>query len=95
MEELLDEIRHLRNKVAHCKFFRRNEYEKCSKILIILNKNIEKSIKTTMSLNFMDLNMKYLLESSERCMKVLTDTFSTITKSVFKIFNEKIGRAHV
>ena len=41
-----------------------------------------------MSLNFMDLNMKYLLESSERCMKVLTDTFSTITKSVFKIFNE-------
>ena len=88
LEELLDEIRHLRNKVAHCKFFRRNEYEKCSKILIILNKNIEKSIKTTMSLNFMDLNMKYLLESSERCMKVLTDTFSTITKSVFKIFNE-------
>lgn len=84
LEELLNEIRRFRNKVAHCKFFRKNDYEKCSKILKILNKNIKKAIKTTMSLNFMELNIEYLLESSKKTMKLLSEMVSTITQNALE-----------
>ena len=38
IEESIDDLRKLRNRVAHCKFFRKEHYEECLELLKILNK---------------------------------------------------------
>ena len=53
IEESINELRKLRNKVAHCKFFRKEQYEECLELLKILNKQINKALKVVMNIDFL------------------------------------------
>lgn len=81
--ETIDELRDLRNKVAHCKFFRQQHYERCLKILEIVNKEMDKALKEVMKIDFQKLNAEYTNNQFRA-------TIENITKSL-REFGEILG----
>ena len=71
IEKNIDELRELRNKVAHCKFFRKNHYEKCIKLLEELNKQIDKALKVVMKIDFQKLNYEYANDEFRKSIELL------------------------
>lgn len=82
LNESINDIRVLRNKVAHCKFFRKNDYEYCDKKLMEMNKYLNKAIKASLSIDFQSLNNEYILESMKGVLLILSETVSSITKDI-------------
>lgn len=82
LSESINDIRVLRNKVAHCKFFRKNDYEYCDKKLTEMNKYLNKAIKASLSIDFQSLNNKYILESMKNTLLIFSETVSNITKDI-------------
>ena len=56
IEESIDNLRKLRNRVAHCIFFRKEHYEECLKLLDGLNKQLNKALKIVMNIDFNNLH---------------------------------------
>lgn len=55
---VIDSIRQYRNNVAHCKFFYKNDYYECKKLINRLNKAIIKAIELTEKNDFTKKNME-------------------------------------
>lgn len=82
IEESIDDLRKLRNRVAHCKFFRKEHYEECLELLKILNKHINKALKIVMNIDFQKLNAQYASDELHKALGTLQESLSAMSKSI-------------
>ena len=90
IEESIDDLRKLRNRVAHCKFFRKEHYEECLKLLNELNKQINKALKIVMNIDFQELNAKYLSEDFHKALEIFQESLAAIGKSITNMMSEYV-----
>lgn len=88
IEESIDQLRKLRNKVAHCKFFRKEHYEECLELLKILNKQINKALKVVMNIDFQELNAQYASDELHKALETLQESLTSISKSITNMMSE-------
>lgn len=88
IEESINELRKLRNKVAHCKFFRKEHYEECLGLLKILNKQINKALKVVMNIDFQELNAQYASDELHKALETLQESLTAISKSITNMMPE-------
>lgn len=62
----LDVVREQRNNVAHCKFFKKNDYEMCNKVILKLNHEIISAIELTETKDFSEKNLQSVMASVKR-----------------------------
>lgn len=63
VQDVIEYIRKQRNNIAHCKFFKKKEYDRCSKAINNLNKAIISAIALTEEKDFHDKNSESLRKS--------------------------------
>lgn len=90
IEESIDDLRKLRNRVAHCKFFRKEHYEECLKLLNELNKQINKALKIIMNIDFQELNAKYFSEDFHKALEIFQESLAAIGKSITSMMSEYV-----
>lgn len=88
IEESIDQLRKLRNKVAHCKFFRKENYEECLELLKVLNKQINKALKIVMNIDFQKLNAQYASDELHKALGTLQESLSAMSKSISSMMLE-------
>ena len=88
IEESIDDLRKLRNRVAHCKFFRKEHYEECLELLNILNKHINKALKIVMNIDFQKLNAQYASDELHKALGTLQESLSAMSKSISNMMLE-------
>lgn len=88
IEESIDKLRKLRNKVAHCKFFRKENYEECLELLKILNKEINKALKIVMNIDFQKLNAQYAGDELHKALGTLQESLLIISKDISNMMME-------
>lgn len=88
IEESIDDLRKLRNRVAHCKFFRKEHYEECLELLKILNKHINKALKIVMNIDFQKLNAQYASDELHKALGILQESLSVMSKSISNMMLE-------
>lgn len=86
IKELIEQIRLYRNKVAHFKFFYKNEYDDCNKLTSRLNSAIVKAIKITEDEDFAEKNVEALSES----LKDVFAVFANFTKFLAEMTQKAI-----
>lgn len=86
MQEIMDELRNLRNSIAHCKFFKKEHYERCLDILKISNRVIDKALKEVTKIDFQELNEQY---SSEELQKAI-EKLSTYANKMLEQINNSL-----
>ncbi len=109
-EETINELRKLRNRVAHCKFFRQKHYERCLDILKIVNKEMDKALKEVMKINFQKLNVEYTnnqlratIENVSKSLREIGETLSNYSKlvistaglSIINIIKDSLGNLKI
>lgn len=82
IEESIDNLRKLRNRVAHCKFFRKEHYEECLKLINDLNKQLNKALKIVMNIDFQQLNVQYAGDEIHKGLEILQQSLSEICKNL-------------
>lgn len=92
IEQSIEQLRKLRNRVAHCKFFRKQHYQECVNLLKILNKQITKALKIVMNINFQELNAQYASDELHKALRPLQETLSSIRKSITSEMTEYINQ---
>ena len=85
VEQVLEEIRKHRNAIAHCKFFRREEFETCSKAIQTMNLSVITAIKITEEKDFPDKNSEALRGALSELFVGLKSFAEGVTKSMFSI----------
>lgn len=75
-------VRINRNRVAHCKFFYFEDYQKCNKILNRLIKEVNKAIAVTEQKDFYNKNMEYLRESIRGITEGIGELIKNVTESI-------------
>ena len=88
IEESINQLRKLRNKVAHCKFFRKEHYEECLGLLKILNKQINKALKVVMNIDFQELNAQYASDELHKVLETLQESLTAMSKSITNMMSE-------
>lgn len=88
IEESIDDLRKLRNRVAHCKFFRKEHYEECLELLKILNKHINKALKIVMNIDFQKLNAQYASDELHKALGTLQESLLAMSKSISNMMLE-------
>lgn len=88
IEESIDKLRKLRNRVAHCKFFRKEHYNECLELLKILNRQINKALKIVMNINFQELNAQYASNELHQALGILQESLAAISKSITSAMTE-------
>ena len=88
IEESIDDLRKLRNRVAHCKFFRKEHYEECLELLKILNKHINKALKIVMNIDFQKINAQYASDELHKALGTLQESLSAMSKSISNMMLE-------
>lgn len=88
IEESIDDLRKLRNRVAHCKFFRKEHYEECLELLKVLNKHINKALKIVMNIDFQKLNAQYASDELHKALGTLQESLSAMSKSISNMMLE-------
>lgn len=98
VENIIEEIRGSRNKIAHCKFFYKSEYESCSKAIHELNKAIICAVKITEDKDFSTKNSEYIanamagaFERIEALTQKLVDAINPTIQVIGKI-SETVSR---
>lgn len=90
IEESIDNLRKLRNRVAHCKFFRKEHYEECLKLLNDLNKQLNKALIIVMNIDFQELNARYLSEDFHKSLGILQESLAAFGKNITNMMNEYV-----
>lgn len=91
-EKLLNELRILRNKVAHCKIYRKEDYTRCNEIIDGIENQIIEANKMVYVIDFSKRNKIYmeplynsmvqgLQEIGKILAEAVSDTISSISKS--------------
>jgi len=84
-KELFQRIRNNRNKVAHQKFFYKEDYLALKKDLEIFTKAIDQAVRITKDKEFSQQNRAYMMESFEGIQDSLKPTFEMIGKAALKL----------
>lgn len=95
IEESIDNLRKLRNRVAHCKFFRKEHYEECLKLLNGLNKQLNKALKIVMNIDFQQLNAQYAGDEIHKGLEILQQSLSAISKSITNMMSEYVKQVQL
>lgn len=92
IEKVIEDIRSYRNKIAHFKFFYKEDYDKCNKQVCRLNKAIINAIKITETKDFSEKSMEYLIPSYasfekaiHEFQKVLAPSFESLATTIQKM----------
>ncbi len=88
IEESIDQLRKLRNKVAHCKLFRKEHYEECLELLKVLNKQINKALKIVMNIDFQELNAQYASDELHKALEILQESLTAMSRSITNMMSE-------
>lgn len=81
IKELFKQINLCRNSVAHCKFFYKEEYDKCNILVNRLNASIIKAIRITEDKDFANKNA----ESLSKALDVFSNRFAMFSKSFMEV----------
>lgn len=92
IEKSIDQLRKLRNRVAHCKFFRKEHYEECLDLLKILNKQISKALKIVMNIDFQELNAQYANDILRKGLATLQESLSAFSKNIVNLMHEAFNQ---
>lgn len=92
IEKSIDQLRKLRNRVAHCKFFRKEHYEECLDLLKILNKQINKALKIVMNIDFQELNAQYANDILRKGLATLQESLSAFSKNIVNLMHETFNQ---
>lgn len=79
IQNIISELRVLRNKVAHCRFFINDDYKQCNKLLNKVLPELEEAIKITMSQGFEEYNNKQLYDVFKGINEMLNLTKENIS----------------
>ena len=82
IEEIIEDIRKYRNKIAHFKFFSKSEYTNCEKIMRRLNKAIIKAIQITEEKDFASKNYEYMSKALAEPLMRMAELTQAISISV-------------
>ena len=75
-------VHRLRNSVAHCKLFSKDDYKNCLTITNILIKNIDEALKITEEKDFMERNISYLDQSFQINLKGIGSALKQLSKAI-------------
>lgn len=89
IKQLLCDLIKLRNDVAHCKFFYKDDYQKCIKILKKLNVYIDKAISLISNKDFQKLNMEYFKNLISPSIKELQRNIKQLS-TILEPFRQKM-----
>lgn len=92
IEKSIDQLRKLRNRVAHCKFFRKEHYEECLDLLKILNKQINKALKIVMNIDFQELNAQYANDILRKGLATLQESLSAFSKNIVNLMHKTFNQ---
>lgn len=94
VEKDIETVRVIRNRVAHCKFMQKEQYDSCNKTINALNKALNRAITITEEKDFDDKNAEYLRKAMsgvsnriQGMMERLRETVLSSAKS-FSILSE-------
>lgn len=82
IEEVIEDIRKYRNKIAHFKFFSKSEYFHCEQIMRKLNKAIVKAIQITEEKDFNNKNYEYLSDALAEPLMKLAELTHALSASI-------------
>lgn len=82
IEEVIEDIRRYRNKIAHFKFFTKSEYLHCEQIMRKLNKAIVKAIQITEEKDFNNKNYEYLSDALAEPLMRLAELTHSLSASI-------------
>ncbi|MCI9246983.1 MAG: hypothetical protein HFJ30_07755 [Clostridia bacterium] len=88
IEDSINQLRILRNSIAHCKFFRKEHYEECLNLLKILNKQINKALKIVMNIDFQELNVQYVSDELHKALETFQESLTAISRSISNMMTE-------
>ncbi|MBQ2671451.1 MAG: hypothetical protein IJG00_01390 [Clostridia bacterium] len=71
IEKMIDDVRNYRNSIMHCKFFFKDDYNQCKKLIAKLNRKVLKAIDITTNEDFAEKNWQELMA----CIPNITETF--------------------
>ena len=83
LENVLDELRILRNKVAHCKIFRKPDYERCNEIIEKIVPRIDEANKMVYEIDFNKRNKIF--------MEPLYTTMSEVLREFGRILSDCVN----
>ena len=102
IKELIGQIRHYRNSVAHFKFFYKNDYDDCNKLVNRLNAAIVEAIRITEEKDFAEKNSETLAgalssiyEGFSSFMKTLGELAQKTITSIVSSGLAEVGKAIV
>ena len=87
-QDTINELRELRNRVAHCKFFRKKHYEKCLEILYTLDTEINKALKEIMKIDFQKLNAEYLNNKFQKMFEAFNKELKEFGKNISEMISD-------
>lgn len=85
IEDSIEEVRKIRNQVAHCRFFKKDEYEKISKLLRKLNRQINKALDVVMTKDFQEENLQYAYDNIIDSLNYFQVYINEIKKAVIDV----------
>lgn len=90
-QEVLELIRKYRNNIAHCKFFYKDDYEKCYNAIEQFDSAIISAIEITEEKDFLDKNSVALREALAVFVSLIEPFTITFEDSLFKSAKAMIG----
>lgn len=96
IKDMIEQIRWYRNKVAHFKFFYKNDYDSCNKLILKLNRAILKAINITEEKDFTEKNAEALKKALSGISEKLNEILEPIKQAIqnfspLEIFNRMLG----
>lgn len=91
-QDTINELRELRNRVAHCKFFRKKHYEKCLEILDTLDTEINKALKEIMKIDFQKLNAEYLSNKFQKMFEAFNKELKEFGKNISEMISDSTNQ---
>lgn len=96
IKDMIEQIRWYRNKVAHFKFFYKNDYDSCNKLILKLNRAILKAINITEEKDFTEKNAEALKKALSGISEKLNEILEPIKQAIqnfspIEIFNRMLG----
>lgn len=96
IKDMIEQIRRYRNKVAHFKFFYKNDYESCNNLIVKLNRAILKAINITEEKDFTEKNAEALNKALSGILEKLNGILEPIKQAIqqfspIEIFKRMLG----
>ena len=99
--KLIKDIGLFRNKVAHFKFFDKQDYDACNKAVVHFNKAILNAIEITESKDFTEKNtvhlkavLKDFVNTMEKLQKMIMKSYEPMVKNISEVMNSSLEKTN-